>query len=157
MMQPFSDATGKIRDAVQNGLNYLGICAGAFFASDYPGYNGLNLTSGARFHFYSAEEKGVRKAAVPITVVGEPTHDQYWEDGPQISGWGAVIGRYPDGSSAIAEGTFGKGWVVLTGIHPEAPEQWRRGMTFATAASVDNDYAVTLIRAALNRESLPHY
>jgi glutamine amidotransferase-like uncharacterized protein len=152
-----SEATATIRDAVQNGLNYLGICAGAFFAGDYSGYNGLNLTSGVRFRFYSAEEKGIRKAVVPTTVVGEPVQDQYWEDGPQLSGWGAVIGKYPDGSPAIVEGTFGKGWVVLTGIHPEAPEQWRKGMTFATPASVDNDYAATLIRAALNRESLPHY
>jgi hypothetical protein len=30
-------------------------------------------------------------------------------------------------------------------------------MTFRTPASVDNAYAGTLIQAALNRESLPHY
>ncbi len=43
-----SGATANIRDAVQNGLNYLGICAGAFFAGNSP-YNGLNLTAGVRF------------------------------------------------------------------------------------------------------------
>jgi glutamine amidotransferase-like uncharacterized protein len=152
-----SDTTAKVRTAVQNGTNYLGICAGAFFASNYSGYNGLDLTSGVRFGFYSAEEKGIRKTAVPIAVAQGPTQDQYWEDGPQLSGWGAVVGKYPDGTSAIAEGTFGSGWMILSGVHPEAPENWRRGMSFKTPARTDNDFASTLIRAALNGESLPHY
>src|SRR5262249_17481648 len=38
-------AVANVRDAVHGGLNYLGICAGAFFAGNSP-YNGLNLTSG---------------------------------------------------------------------------------------------------------------
>jgi hypothetical protein len=153
-----SSTTANIRNAVQNGLNYLGICAGAFLAGNSSGYyNGLNLTSGVKFGFYSAENQGIRKAAVAIAGPGAPTLDQYWEDGPQLSGWGAVVGKYPDGTPAIVEGTFGAGWVILTGVHPEAPASWRRGMAFTTPASVDNAYAATLIGAALNRESLSHY
>ena len=151
-----SNATTNIRNAVQHGLNYLGICAGGFFAGN-SGYNGLNLTSGVRFKFYSAEDRGIRKAAVAISSAGSPTLDQYWEDGPQFTGWGAVVGKYPDGTPAIVEGTFGSGWVVLTGVHPEAPRDWRRGMTFHTPVSVDNAYAGTLIQAALNRAPLSHY
>jgi len=150
-----SSTTSNIRTAVQNGLNYLGICAGGFFAGN-SGFNGLNLTSGVRFGFYSAEDRGIRKAAVPISAAGSPTLDQYWEDGPQFTGWGAIVGRYPDGTPAIAEGTFGSGWVVLSGVHPEAPKAWRRGMTFHTPVNVDNAYAGTLIRAALNRVPLSH-
>jgi glutamine amidotransferase-like uncharacterized protein len=81
-----SAATARIRGAVENGLNYLGICAGAFFAGNSP-YNGLNLTSGVRFGFYSAENRGLRKAAVSISAPGSLTLDQYWEDGPQLAGW----------------------------------------------------------------------
>jgi hypothetical protein len=55
------------------------------------------------------------------------------------------------------EESFGSGWVILTGVHPEAPASWRRGMDFKTPAGIDNAYAATLIRAALNREVLPHY
>jgi glutamine amidotransferase-like uncharacterized protein len=151
-------ATANIRNAVQNGLNYLGICAGGFLAGKFgAGYNSLNLTSSVQFGFYSAEGQGIRKAAVAVTVAGGPTLDHYWEDGPQFTGWGTVVGKYPDGTPAIVEGTFGSGWVILAGVHPEAPEDWRRGMTFSTPASIDHAYAVTLIRAALNRESLPHY
>jgi hypothetical protein len=150
------NTTAKLRDAVQHGVNYLGICGGAFFAGRSP-YNGLNLTSGVQFGFYSAEARGVRKMAVPVSGAGTPTLDQYWEDGPQLAGWGAVVGRYPDGTPAVVQGQFGEGWIILTGIHPEAPEHWRGGMDFTTPASVDNDYAVALIRAALDRRPLPHF
>ena len=151
-----SGTTGNIRNAVESGLNYLGICAGGFFAGNSP-YNGLNLTSGVRFRFYAAEDRGIRKAAVAIAGAGAPTLDQYWEDGPQFTGWGAVVGKYPDGTPAIVEGTFGSGWVILAGVHPEAPAAWRRGMTFSTPVSADHAYAGTLIHAALNRVSLSHY
>src|SRR5215510_11859130 len=109
-------ATANVRNAVHSGLNYLGICAGAFFAGDSP-YNGLNLTSGVMFRLYAAEARGIRKAAIAITPAGGPGLDQCWEDGPQLSGWGSVVAKYPDGTSAIAQGTFGSGWVLLTGVH----------------------------------------
>ena len=151
-----SSTAMNIRNAIRNGLSYLGICAGAFLAGNSP-YNGLNLTSGLRYEFYAAEARGIRKAAVAITAAGGQTLDQYWEDGPQLSGWGVVVGKYPDGTAAVAEGTFGSGWVILTGFHPEAPASWRRGMDFRTSVNIDNAYAATLIRAALNRDLLPHY
>lgn len=150
------ETSGKLRDAVQSGVSYLGICAGAFFAGRSR-YNGLNLTSGVQFGFYSAEARGIRKAAVRISGPGTQTLEQYWEDGPQLSGWGAVIGQYPDDTPAVVQGRFGDGWIILSGIHPEAPESWRRGMNFTTPASVDHAYAMTLVRAALDRHPLPHF
>jgi hypothetical protein len=150
------DTAAKLRHAVQHGVSYFGICGGAFFAGRTP-YNGLNLTSGVQFGFYSAEARGVRKAAVPISGAGMPTLDQYWEDGPQLTGWGAVVGRYPDGTPAVVQGQFGNGRIILSGVHPEAPESWRGGMDFTTPASVDHAYALTLIRSALDRRPLPHF
>jgi hypothetical protein len=151
-----ADATTNIRNAVRGGLNYFGICAGAFFAGDSP-YNGLNLTSGVRFGFYAAESQGIHKTAVAIATPGAPPLDQYWEDGPQLTGWGTVAGTYPDRTAAIVQGAFGSGWVVLSGVHPEAPAAWRRGMIFKTPAGPDNAYAGTLIDAALSGAALPHY
>lgn len=150
------DTAAKLHDAVQSGVSYLGICAGAFFAGRTP-YNGLNLTSGVSFGFYSAEARGIRKAAVPISGAGTPTLDQYWEDGPQLTGWGTVVGKYPDGTPAVVQGQSGNGWIILSGVHPEAPESWRGGLDFKTPASVDHTYAVTLIRSALDRRPLPHF
>ncbi len=149
-------ATANVRSAVRAGLNYLGICAGAFLAGNSP-YNGLNLTSGVRFGFYSAENQGIRKAAVDIAIAGSSPLAQYWEDGPQLAGWGDVVAKYPDGTPAIVEGGVGEGWVILTGTHPEAPESWRRGLRFVGSDSVSRAYAATLIDAALNRRTLEHY
>src|SRR5262249_54627509 len=128
--------TAAIHNAVQSGLNYLGICAGGFFAG-YSIYNTLNLTSGVRFNFYGDEDRGIHKAAVAIAGAGTPTLDQYWEDGPQFTGWGAVVGKYPDGPPPIAEGTSGNGWAVRVGSQPEAPARWREGVTFPTPRGVD--------------------
>lgn len=151
-------ATANVRDAVQHGVSYLGICAGAFLAGDGSGsYNSFDLTSGVRFGFYAAEARGLRKAAVALVRVDAPPIDCYWEDGPVLSGWGAVVAKYPDGTPAVVEGASGQGWVILLGVHPEAPESWLRGMEFSTPASAANAYAGSLVSAALARTQLPHY
>jgi glutamine amidotransferase-like uncharacterized protein len=147
---------GNVRDAVHGGLNYLGICAGAFFAGNSP-YNGLNLTSGVRFPFYAAEARGIRKAAVQIAIAGSSPLEQYWEDGPQLMGWGEVVARYADGTPAVAQGQFGSGWVMLLGTHPEAPDRWHDGLRFSASGTAARAYAATLITAALNATPLQHY
>jgi glutamine amidotransferase-like uncharacterized protein len=152
-----SSTMTNVHNAVQGGLNYLGICAGGFLAGHHAAYKSLDLTSGVGFGFYAAAKQGIRKTPVAISGVGMPVLEHYWEDGPQFSGWGDVVGKYPDGTPAIVEGSSGKGWVILSGVHPEAPERWRRGMNFTTPASADNAYARTLVDAALNRKSLPHH
>jgi hypothetical protein len=138
----------NLRAAVHGGTNYVGICAGAFFAGDSP-YNGLNLTDGVRFPFYSAEAQGIRKAAVRISSPGLAPIDHYWEDGPELSGWGQPVASYPDGTPAVVEGRAGRGWVVLVGTHPEAPESWRGDLEFSTPARDSQAYAARLIDAAL--------
>ena len=152
-----SNATTNVHNAVVNdGLHYLGICAGGFFGG-YSIYNGLNLTSGVWFNFYADYNKGINKEAVEISSPGTGQLDQYWQDGPQFTGWGSIVGKYPDGTPAIVEGKSGTGWVILSGVHPEAPASWRTGMKFTTSVQVDNAYAGTLILAALNGTSLSHY
>jgi glutamine amidotransferase-like uncharacterized protein len=150
-------AVANVREAVRGGLNYLGICAGAFFAGNSP-YNGLNLTSGARFPFYAAEFQGIRKTAVHIAIAGSPPLEQYWEDGPQLTGWGDIVAQYSDGTPAVAQGKFGNGGVMLVGTHPEAPDGWRRGLHFGTSSgTAARAYAATLITAALGATPLQHY
>jgi hypothetical protein len=148
---------GVIRNAVmQYGMHYLGICAGAFFGG-YSTYNGVDLTSGVGFDFYGDEFKGIHTEPVLITLADGGTLDIYWQDGPQLSGWGSVVAKFPDGTPAITEGSVGNGFVVFTGVHPEAPASWRSGLNFSTPESVDVAYAGTLIQAALSGSSLPHF
>jgi glutamine amidotransferase-like uncharacterized protein len=146
----------NVRSAVHDGLNYLGICAGAFFAGNSP-YNGLNLTSGVRFPFYSAEARGMRKAPVRIAIAGASPLEEYWEDGPQLTGWGDVVAKFDDDTPAAAQGRFGKGWVLLLGTHPEAPDAWHRGLHFTADGSAARAYAATLVTSALDATPLPHY
>jgi glutamine amidotransferase-like uncharacterized protein len=151
------NATTNVRNAVSNdGLHYLGICAGGFFGG-YSIYNGLDLSSGVWFNFYADENLGIHLAAVEISFPSGTPLDIYWQDGPQFSGWGEIVGKYPDGTPAIVEGNLGKGFVILSGVHPEAPANWRSGMIFKTPLATDLAYAGTLIDAALNAKSLPHF
>jgi glutamine amidotransferase-like uncharacterized protein len=142
----------RIRDAVRGGVNYLGICAGAFIAGDSP--NGLKLAD-QRFAFFADSAKGVRKETVTL-INGDGTRfPAYWEDGPQLTGWGDPLAKYPDGTPAVVQGKVGKGWVVLTGVHLEAPENWYQGIEPGRPA-VSNAYAVKLIRAAFDGAALPY-
>jgi hypothetical protein len=151
-----SKATATVHDAVAQGLNYLGICAGGFFGG-YSEYNGLDLTSGKWFNLYADYYKGIHKEAVAISFPGGSKLDIYWQNGPELSGWGQIIGKYPNGSTAITEGYWGKGFVLLSGVHPEAPAGWRSGMDFFTPLDVDLAFAGTLVTSALNRVTLPHF
>jgi hypothetical protein len=153
-----SKATTTVRSTIsQNGLNYLGLCAGGFFGGYSSYYKVLNLTSGVWFKFFADYYKGIHKESVMISFPSQSKLDIYWENGPALTGWGRVVGRYPNGSAAITEGYWGKGFVILSGVHPEAPQSWRYGMSFSTPVDVDLAYAATLVRAALNRTMLPHY
>lgn len=150
-------AVARVHDAVAGGLHYLGICAGAFVADDGHGhYRSFNL-SPVQFRFYSAERAGVRKAALRITGADGRALEQYWEDGPELTGWGMTVAKYPDGTPAVVEGNVGRGFVVLTGVHPEAPDSWRRGLKFTMPARDANAYAGVLVRAALEGRELPHF
>ena len=110
----------NVRNAVKGGMNYLGICAGGFLAGRFPApYNSFDLGSGVKFGFYAPEKNAslpgyqnskyeTRKAVVNITTAEGLALDQYWESGPRFTGWGDVVGKYPDGTPAIVEGSVGK-------------------------------------------------
>jgi len=150
-------ATTNIHNAViKGGLHYLGICAGGFFGG-YSIYNGLNLTSGRWFNFYEAYYHGIYKESLNISFPSGGKLDVYWQDGPQFTGWGSIVARFPDGTPAVVEGKSGVGWVILAGVHAEAPSSWRYGMTFTSSVASNTAYAETLVKAALNGTYLPHY
>jgi glutamine amidotransferase-like uncharacterized protein len=149
-------ATANVRSAVSSGLNYLGICAGGFFSGSSAYHNFTNLTAGVWFNVYNTG-KGTGKEAISITFPGGVKRDIYWQDGPNLNGWGKVVAKYPNGVTAMSEGYYGKGFVLLSAVHPEAPASWRYGMTFYTSLDNDLAYARTLVTSALNRTMLAHF
>jgi hypothetical protein len=82
----------------------------------------ISCSIGSHQHDTFQTPSDIHKATVRITTPEGPALDQYWESGPQFTGWGEVVGEYPDGTPAIVEGSVGQGWVVLSGVHPEAPK-----------------------------------
>lgn len=147
----------NIRGAVADyGIHYLGICAGAFFGG-YSSYNGVNLTNGVPFDFYTDEFKGIHVESVEISLPGGSSMNVYWQDGPQLSGWGDAVAKFPDGSPAITEGLSGNGFVVFTGVHLEAPASWLDTANFTSSVSQDMAYAGTIVQAAFNGTPLDHF
>ena len=161
--------TAMIRRTVQvDGLHYLGICAGAFFGGSGT-YNNLNLTNGVWFDFYK-DYPTYHIEAVDLTfpqaVPPNNVKDAYWQDGPELDGqgvqWGTIVSKYAaDGTPAVIQGASGVGWVVLTGVHFEAPDNttWRLccNLVWDTSYADDAAYAGTLVLAAYNGTDLPHY
>ncbi len=153
-----SKTVTNIHNAILNGLHYFGICAGGFFAGHSGVYDYLDLTpTGVWFNFYADYFKGIHKEAVEIKSADGTVRDQYWQNGPELNGWGNVVAKYPDGAAAVVEGKPGSGFVILCAVHPEATAAWRTGMNFTTSVAVDNAYAKTLITNALNGTSMPHF
>jgi glutamine amidotransferase-like uncharacterized protein len=146
----------NIQNAVYQGLNYLGICAGGFLAGKNQN-NCFNIAGGVQFKFYSAEEKGIKKAAIAITSADAGMIEHYWEDGPQFTDWGEVVSKYPDGTPATVQGNYGLGWLGLTGVHPEAPLTWRKEFDFSTSVDLSHQYAIRLIKAALEKTPMSHF
>ena len=147
--------TANVKAAVSTyGVSYIGFCAGAFMAESSTLYNVFNL-AGTWFDFYNYSLIDMVWTTFPD---GSRRDLVYWE-GPHVSGFGSVIAKYPNGQAAIAEGKVGKGFVVVSGVHPEAPSNWRYGMADVDADGVtaDVNYAATLIAAAYSKIVLPHY
>src|ERR1700691_1874503 len=152
-----ADSASMIRGAVQDyGVHYLGICADAFFGG-YSTYNGVDLTAGVSFDFYADEYKGIHVEPVDISFPSGATLDMYCQDGPQLSGWGAVVAKFPDGTPRRSpKANPAADFVIFTGIHPEAPETWRESMSSTAPVSADLAYAGTVIQSALTGTPLPH-
>lgn len=148
------DAARNVNEAVDKGLNYLGVCAGGLLAGNATS-NHFDLTNGVRFGFYAIVNQGVHKAPVWIDIAKSEPQEHYWEDGPHFDGWGDIVATYPDKSAAVVQGMHGKGFVLLCGFHPEAPEGWRKGMKFETSTTADHEFACKLIHSALHASALP--
>ena len=136
---------------VKSGVSYIGFCAGSFIAETSNEYHTFDL---ARTYFNFYKQNTIETLSIEFPQA--PSKELVYWNGPVVK-FGYTIARFPNGAEAIGEDFVGKGFVILSGLHPEAALNW--GVTGYTAAeqTVDNNYAVTLIKAAYNRTLLPHY
>jgi hypothetical protein len=141
-----------IKRFVMNGGGYVGFCAGAFFADQWihgTTQEGLGLLPGLALSYERTTEKAVM---LDFLWNGEK-RSIYWEEGPylQLLTTGTMFmpfAYYPTGEIASAYGDFYQGRVILTGVHPEAPQYWRDDIKAADPDGLDYDLAVDMIRWA---------
>jgi len=122
-----ADGVKAIRDFVADGGGYLGICMGAYLA----GASNIGLITSDFDSEVGRPDFAVRTvedAAIDVVWQGRG-ESVFFQDGPYLQSNNAdpafmEIATYGNGDLAAARYSFGKGLVVLSGPHPEAPEAW---------------------------------
>ena len=122
------DIIKAIKEFLNHGGRYLGICGGAYLAStgweeDSGFVKALGLLPVETDSYSSDPEPkviSVRWKNVPRTI--------YYQFGPNFfpddTSGTKIIARYDDGSIAACMGKAGNGKVYLCGPHPEADDTW---------------------------------
>ena len=154
---------------VKEGGGYVGFCAGAFASTKYDGtlkLEGLDVFPGET-HAYPNEwvlefydniykfffKDSVYNKILPITWLGKKRY-VYWEEGPYLRNLPSsveVVATYENDKVAAARTTFGLGRVFVTGLHPEAPQDWREHPTLDDKDGLDFDLAVDMIHWAAKK------
>lgn len=156
-----ADTRVRVRQAVrERGVSFLGICAGAWVTvGPDPGTKaasyGFAIVTGSILDLYLPGGYEPTAAMVDTTFADGDVRDLVWWGGPITPEWSdGVVARYETGDPAISQTWAGKGFVVVSGPHPEAPQGWRSTAGNDTDG-LDYDIAVDLINAALRRQPLP--
>jgi glutamine amidotransferase-like uncharacterized protein len=150
-----------IMDAViDQGVGYLGFCAGAFLAvspapsaGQPPEY--FSVWPGSILNYYYLENQGVDEAMTLDSFPEGSQRNILWYGGPvtpnQANG---VVAKYPTGDPAITETRSGNGFVIVSGVHPAAP---LADIAPFGGTATDFDVAWSLIQATLNAAPLPTF
>jgi glutamine amidotransferase-like uncharacterized protein len=155
----------RIRSAVRDyGVGYVGFCAGAWVAvgpeaeTTSTASYGLAVAKGAVLPaYYPGGNTSLIADIVALSFADGSKRNMVWWGGPATPEWsGGVIARYVNGKPAISQTASGKGLVVISGPHPEAPQSWR-GTAGTDPDGLDFDYAVKMIQAALTKDPLQTY
>jgi glutamine amidotransferase-like uncharacterized protein len=148
----------RVRQAVRDrGVGYVGFCAGAWISvgpeaeGNATAAYGLAVAPGTVLPSYWPDgNTNLTAAMVKVSLADGSSRQLVWWGGPSTPEWtGGVIGRYPTGAPAISQKWSGKGLVVISGPHPEAPQGWR-----ATAGTdsdgLDYELAIAMMTSAMN-------
>jgi glutamine amidotransferase-like uncharacterized protein len=160
----------EIRDFVHSGNGgYVGFCAGGFLAMEKFGWHNDNdpsdnFESDAALgllpgygHYYDHFDKLIPDAKhtgllISTVWAGQP-RKIYWDLGPYFdedtvkSPGVEVLSRYEDGPAMTIRSTYGKGRVFVSGVHPEAPQDWFDGDNLKND-SLNYDLAETMFHWA---------
>jgi glutamine amidotransferase-like uncharacterized protein len=152
-----------IRNFVRNGGAYVGFCAGAFLADstvdDPETIKGLGiLPVGTADYPIDSEPAGI-----PLRMNWNGQwRTLYFEGGGYFLTHGVnrtsdytVFAWFPNGDAAALETAYGRGGVVVTGAHPEAPEKWKTDGGWHDPDGSDIFLAQDMVRRALRISQPP--
>lgn len=131
LMKEFTpQVTKALKNYLQNGGRYLGICGGGFVAStgwNENGYQikGVGIVPAASDCFLPDSVPRI----LPIRWLGK-IRLMYFKAGPffklnKTKESVEIVAAYSNGSIAAFRSSYGKGKVAVCGPHPEARESWR--------------------------------
>ncbi len=151
----------RVRKAVRDrGVGYVGFCAGAWVAvgpeadTDGVASYGIAVAEGDVLPYYYPNGTTAQAVMAPVTFADQSMRYLVWWGGPATPEWrNGVVARYATGDPAISQTWSGKGYVVISGPHPEAPQGWRETAGY-DSDGLDYDIAIDMITAALNKTSL---
>ena len=147
-------AAADIREYVDSGGRYLGLCMGGYLAGSEPGFE---LLPGDSNQFITSEGASVTDVAdtiVEVAWAGEPRF-LYFQDGPLFvladdgAGGEEVLARYGNGEIAALVAPYGSGAVAVSGPHPEATADWYRANDVTDPDGEDADLGRELIDALM--------
>lgn len=151
-----TDAQVKLlRRYVADGGRYWGICAGAYFAGatidDIGKVEGLKLFDGDTepYSGYSARVEKVRW--------GDVWRWMYLQDAPRFvlrrDADAEISATYRDGAPAALIARYGRGWISLSGPHPEATKEWLQDDGLRDPGLADHKIADRMLRDLLNKSN----
>jgi glutamine amidotransferase-like uncharacterized protein len=147
-----------IREFVKQGGGYLGFCAGAFLADTTVDDDG-KVTGIGLIPFSSADYEVNQTDNIDMVWLNWRGHRRhvFFNGGATFMLQNSkamvdVIATYaPDKQPAVIRLEFGKGRVVLSGAHPEAPQTWKDKNGVKDEDGSDLDLAADLARLAFGK------
>ncbi len=142
-------SASDIRNFVNSGGRYLGICMGGYLAGTRPGFNLLPADTDQYITSPGATVKNTKDTIVPVNWRGKSRY-MYFQDGSYFilnsAATGAtVLATYTNGKIAAMVAPYGKGKVGVSGPHPEAPEEWYRAHNLVNPHGISPDLGHDLI------------
>ncbi len=157
-----ADTHDRLRKAIQQeGVGYLGLCAGAFIAvAPTPPVGqdvsyGFGIVNGPVPDYYFLEDQGIDISMTLHSFPDGTTQDILWYGGPVTpDGPGVVIAKYPNGNPAISQIWAGKGLVLLSGGHPTASQATLAALGVTSSDGIHQELAWKLVNAAIQGHPL---
>ena len=145
---------GRLVQAINEGLNYLGYCAGAFLVGDY-GTWGLKLFP-VDLPYTSIYSPDLLQAVPIVTHCCESSsRSMLYYGGPSLDGIGGqAIANFADGEAAIVQKRAGQGLVIVSSVHPESSPDTLSLLSVIDQDGEDVTVNEQLIAAVINNKEV---